>query len=77
MSTVSIWRKAKATTIEAVLQDLKALCDQGVESLACGACRADCELRDRVAVGEGSEMHAIAEMVLAAGRAITLRKGEM
>ena len=55
-----------------VLEDLQALCDQGVEILACGTCLGYYELRGQVAVGEVSNMYTIAETLLAAGRVVTL-----
>ena len=55
-----------------VVEDLQALCDRGVEILACGTCLGYYELKDRVAVGEISNMYTIAETMLRADRVVTL-----
>jgi selenium metabolism protein YedF len=55
-----------------VLEDLDALCGQGVEILACGTCLGHFELKDKVAVGEVSNMYTIAETLLNAGKVIGL-----
>jgi selenium metabolism protein YedF len=55
-----------------VLDDLRALRDRGVEILACGTCLGHYALKDRVAVGEISNMYAIAETLLRAGKVISL-----
>lgn len=55
-----------------VLDDLGALCDQGVNILACGTCLGHYGLKDRVAVGEISNMYTIAETMLGAGRVVSL-----
>ena len=55
-----------------VLEDLQALCDQGVEILACGTCLGYYELKDRVVVGEVSNMYTIAEMLLGAGKVVAV-----
>lgn len=55
-----------------VLEDLQALAAQGVEILACGTCLGYFELTDRVAVGEVSNMYAIAEALLRAGKVVSL-----
>ena len=55
-----------------VLEDLQELCARGVEVLACGTCLEYYELRERVAVGEVSNMYTIAEMMLRAGKVINL-----
>jgi len=49
-----------------VLEDLQALRDQGVEILACGTCLGHYEIKDKVAVGEVSNMYTIAETLLRA-----------
>ena len=56
----------------AVLEDLQALCERGVEIVACGTCLGHYELKAQVAVGEISNMYTVAEMMLAAGRVINL-----
>jgi selenium metabolism protein YedF len=55
-----------------VLEDLQALCDQGVEILACGTCLGYYELKDHVGVGEVSNMYTIAETILGAGKTVSL-----
>ncbi len=56
----------------AVLEDLDALQQQGVEILACGTCLGYYDSKDRIAVGEVSNMYAIAEAMLQAGKVVTL-----
>jgi selenium metabolism protein YedF len=56
----------------AVLEDLQALCERGVEIVACGTCLAHYELKEQVAVGEISNMYTIAETMLGAGKVINL-----
>ncbi len=55
-----------------VLEDLQALGARGVEILACGTCLGYHELKDRIAVGEVSNMYTIAETLLNAGKVVTL-----
>jgi selenium metabolism protein YedF len=55
-----------------VLEDLQALANQGVEILACGTCLGYFELRDRLAVGEVSNMYTIAETLLRARKVVAL-----
>jgi selenium metabolism protein YedF len=55
-----------------VLEDLHELCGRGVAILACGTCLGHYELKDRVAVGEVSNMYTIAEMLLGAGKVVSL-----
>jgi selenium metabolism protein YedF len=55
-----------------VLEDLQALGERGVEILACGTCLGHYELKDQVAVGEVSNMYTIAEMLLRAGKVVSL-----
>jgi selenium metabolism protein YedF len=56
----------------AVLDDLRALCDKGVEVLACGTCLDYYALKDRVAVGQISNMYSIAEALLRADKVISV-----
>jgi selenium metabolism protein YedF len=56
----------------AVLEDLQALCSQGIEVLACGTCLDYYGLKDKVAVGEVSNMYTIAETMLGAGKVVKL-----
>lgn len=56
----------------AVVDDLKALCGRGVKILACGTCLGHFGLKDKLAVGEVSNMYAIAETMLRAGKVISL-----
>ncbi len=55
-----------------LLDDLRALEDDGVEILACGTCLNHFGLTDKLAVGQVSNMYTIAETLLNAGRVITL-----
>lgn len=55
-----------------VLDDLRALEADGVEILACGTCLNYLGLTDRLAVGQVSNMYAIAETMLGAGRTVSL-----
>ena len=55
-----------------VLEDLRNLKAQGIEILACGTCLGHHGLKDKVAVGEISNMYTIAETMLQAGKVITL-----
>lgn len=55
-----------------MLEDLQALAARGVEILACGTCLDHYGLRERVAVGEVSNMYAIAETMLSAGKVVSL-----
>jgi hypothetical protein len=56
----------------AVLEDLHALADRGIEILACGTCLGYYQLTDQIAVGEISNMYTIAETMLGAGRVVNL-----
>jgi selenium metabolism protein YedF len=55
-----------------VLEDLCALSAQGIEILACGTCLEYYGLKDKLAVGEISNMYTIAETMLGAGRVVKL-----
>ena len=55
-----------------VLEDLQNLSERGVEILACGTCLGHYDLKDRIAVGEVSNMYTIAETMLGAGKVINL-----
>lgn len=55
-----------------VVEDLRALADRGVEILACGTCLDYFQLKDRVLVGQVSNMYTIAEVLLRAGKVITI-----
>lgn len=55
-----------------VLDDLRALQEQGVEILACGTCLGYYNLKEKLAVGEVSNMYAIAEALLGAGKVVSL-----
>jgi selenium metabolism protein YedF len=54
------------------LDDLRQLADQGVQVLLCGTCIAHFELKDKVAVGEVSNMYAITETMLGAAKVVNL-----
>ena len=56
----------------AVVEDLKTLCGRGVKVLACGTCLGHFGLKDKVAVGEISNMYTIAETMLRAGKVVSL-----
>ena len=55
-----------------ILEDLYALCEQGIEILACGTCLGHYGLKEKVAVGEVSNMYTIAETMLGAGKVVSL-----
>ena len=55
-----------------ILEDLQELCGRGVDILACGTCLGHYELKDKVAVGEVSNMYTIAETLLGAGKVVSL-----
>jgi selenium metabolism protein YedF len=55
-----------------VVEDLQALKAQGIEILACGTCLGHYKLKDKVAVGEVSNMYTIAETLLGAGKVVSL-----
>ena len=55
-----------------VVEDLQALKARGIEILACGTCLGHFELKDKVAVGEISNMYTIAETLLSAGKVVSL-----
>jgi selenium metabolism protein YedF len=55
-----------------VLEDLQGLCTRGVKVLACGTCLGYYGLKEKVAVGEVSNMYTIAETMLRAGRVVSL-----
>ena len=54
------------------LDDLRALASQGVQILLCGTCLGHYELKDKVAVGEISNMYTITETMLRADRVVNL-----
>lgn len=55
----------------AVLEDLRTLEGNGVEILVCGTCLGYFGLKDKIAVGQISNMYTIAETMLSAGRFVT------
>ncbi|HJX39122.1 MAG TPA: sulfurtransferase-like selenium metabolism protein YedF, partial [Anaerolineae bacterium] len=55
-----------------ILEDLETLAQRGVEVLACGTCLGHFGLKDKVAVGEVSNMYSIAEALLGAGKVIAV-----
>ena len=55
-----------------VLDDLRALEEQGTKILACGTCLGYYEIKDKVAVGRISNMYDIASMLLGAGKIVAL-----
>ncbi|MBU0492697.1 MAG: sulfurtransferase-like selenium metabolism protein YedF [Chloroflexi bacterium] len=54
-----------------VLEDLQALVAGGTEVLICGTCLSYFELKDKLAVGEISNMYTIAETMLRAGKIVS------
>jgi selenium metabolism protein YedF len=55
-----------------VLEDLHALEEQGLEMLVCGTCLGYFELKEKLAVGQVSNMYDIAEAMLSAGKVVNL-----
>jgi selenium metabolism protein YedF len=55
-----------------VIEDLRALEEKGAEILICGTCLDYFGLKDKVAVGEVSNMYTIAETLLRAGKVVSL-----
>ncbi|MGQ9709629.1 MAG: sulfurtransferase-like selenium metabolism protein YedF [Anaerolineae bacterium] len=55
-----------------VLEDLRTLAAQGVQILACGTCLGYYGLKEKVAVGEISNMYTIAETMMQAGKIVSL-----
>ena len=55
-----------------VLEDLSGLAERGVEILVCGTCLDFFELKEKIAVGEVSNMYTITETLLRAGKVVTL-----
>lgn len=55
-----------------VLEDLCTLADQGVQILVCGTCLGYYGLKEKVAVGEVSNMYTIAETMMQAGKVVIL-----
>jgi selenium metabolism protein YedF len=56
----------------AVLEDIKALADEGTEIMVCGTCLNHFNLTDKIAVGEISNAYTIAETLLQAGKVVRL-----
>lgn len=55
-----------------VLEDLQYVSERGAEILVCGTCLGYCELKEKVTVGEVSNMYTIAETMLRAGKVVSL-----
>ena len=55
-----------------LLEDLAALVDRGVQVLSCGTCLDYLGLKETLRVGEITNMYAIAETLLGAGRVVHL-----
>jgi selenium metabolism protein YedF len=55
-----------------VVEDLEALEQRDVEILACGTCLGHFGLKDKIVVGQVSNMYSIAESLLAAGSVVAL-----
>jgi len=54
------------------LEGLQLLIEQGVRVILCGTCVSHFDLKDRIAVGEVSNMYAITETMMRAGKVINL-----
>ena len=54
------------------LDDLRALAAQGAKILLCGTCLGHFDLKEKVAVGEISNMYAITETMLRADKVINI-----
>ncbi len=54
------------------LEDLHSLQNRGTQILVCGTCLGHYGIKDKVAVGEVSNMYAIAEALLQAGKVVSL-----
>ncbi len=61
-----------AVTGSPAVEDLRTIAARGTRLLLCGTCLNAFELRDQVAVGEVSNMHAISETMLQAASVINL-----
>ena len=72
--TIIFFNSGVMLTVEGspALDDLTALVDQGVQLLLCRSCVEYFDLEERVAVGEISNMYAISEAMLRAGKVINL-----
>jgi selenium metabolism protein YedF len=55
-----------------ILEDLRDLHVKGIQILACGTCLGHYGIKDKVAVGEVSNMYVIAETLLRAGKVVSL-----
>ncbi len=55
-----------------VVDDLRALCDKGVQLLACGTCLDYYKRKDKIVVGQVSNMYAIVEALLQAGSVVSI-----
>ena len=61
-----------ATEGSPVLEDLQALVDKGTRILLCGTCLGHFGLKERVVVGEISNMYTITETLMRAGKVVNL-----
>ncbi len=61
-----------ATEGSPVLDELEVLVDKGTQILLCGTCLGHFGLKEKVAVGEISNMYAITETMMRAGRVVNL-----
>jgi selenium metabolism protein YedF len=55
-----------------ILDDLQALAGRGVRMLACGTCLGYYELKEKVAVGEISNMYVISETMMTAAKVVSV-----
>jgi selenium metabolism protein YedF len=72
--TIIFFNSGVKLTIEGspVLEDLRDLHDKGIQILVCGTCLGHYGIKDKVAVGEVSNMYVIAETLLQAGKVVGL-----
>lgn len=55
-----------------VLEDLQNLADKGVQLLACGTCLGHFDLKEKIKVGQISNMYDISETLLTANKVVNL-----
>ncbi len=72
--TIIFFNTGVRLTVEGspVLEDLRELCRKGVEMLSCGTCLGHFNLKEKLAVGEVSNMYTIAQTLLNAARVVSL-----
>lgn len=72
--TIIFFNSGVKLTVEGspVLEDVQSLSQRGVEILSCGTCLVHFDLKEKLAVGEVSNMYTIAETMLNAARMVSL-----